>query len=303
MDWTPSAAKPFEALPGSPQRLLFEQVPLSGPWLKARIRPDCDAAACDALASDDEAILELPGARPLKVDVVGPADFFLDAALSVLPGVAWRRLPAVPADAGDADLLVIEDTEAKVPPRATALLLRPAAGNGRVDVGGEIDGPEFDATQSGDLLAEALRLEDVNVGTARVLRPDPSDRIVFASRDGRPLVLRRDDPRERTVAIAFTPSESDLGLRYAWPVLLSNVLSWAAGASTEFVAAADPVPEAERDLAARADLPAFEGASDSPWQRFVARIGARLGRLLALLALLAMLVEWAVAQRRPDLGV
>jgi hypothetical protein len=201
------------------------------------------------------------------------------------------------------DIMIVERTRGRVPDGIAALLLRPMPGNGRVETSGELGQARFEAAQGADTLVQGVLAGDIRVFSAARLRPRPTDIVVLASREGVPLLLRRDAPGERTVALAFSPGESDLPLKYAWPVLLSNVLGWADGSRDTFGTAPPPLPESESAIEARVTLPEFSGSHETAWEAFVRSMARNMGLIAAAVALWLLLVEWAVAMRRPDAAV
>ncbi len=304
--WSLVAALPFRVVTGQPEEIRFDRLPIEGPRLRARLVVDCPSDACNHLVLDDSAELFLAAARPLRVTVAGRKNVFLESALAVQPGVVVRNVARPDlVQPRDTDLLIVNDLSGRVLDGVTALLIRPQAGNGRFEPLSSQRAPEFAPVAEADLLANNLMMDHVNVETAVFLRSELADRTVFASRRGMPLVIRRDRPDARTVAVAFGLDATDLGLRYAWPVLLTNVLAWAGGDSESFAAAPRNVADADRDLSPRAPFSPFEdealGSHTS--HPLIDRLGFMAAFLLACLAGIALLVEWALAQRRPDLGV
>ena len=293
-EFAPAAAAEFEASPGRAHDIKLANVPLCGESLQARLLSDEDA-----LDSDNALVLRLPAARRLEIGVVGQAGLFVTTALDVQPGVEIKRLAAMP-ERTKADLLVVANAPGRVPDGATVFLIRPGPENGRIQVAGTEARPVVEPPETPDPLIEGVSLSDVNIASAVVMQAGPTDTPVLVSGRGNPILMRRDTPTERTVALAFGLDASDLGLRVAWPVLVSNILAWAAQASSDFASAEATIPEAESDTTPRAVLSPFTGAAVSTLDRIAASIGDRATRFLAVLALILLMAEWAMAQRRPD---
>ena len=293
-EFAPAAAAEFEASPGRAHDIKLANVPLCGESLQARLLSDEDA-----LDSDNALVLRLPAARRLEIGVVGQAGLFVTTALDVQPGVEIKRLAAMP-ERTKADLLVVANAPGRVPDGATVFLIRPGPENGRIQVAGTEARPVVEPPETPDPLIEGVSLSDVNIASAVVMQAGPTDTPVLVSGRGNPILMRRDTPTERTVALAFGLDASDLGLRVAWPVLVSNILAWAAQASSDFASAEATIPEAESDTTPRAVLLPFTGAAVSTLDRIAASIGDRATRFLAVLALILLMAEWAMAQRRPD---
>ena len=304
--WVLASALPFKVAQGQRETLRFNTIPLEGARLRARLDLACSPDACNQLVLDDSAKVILAGARPLRVTVVGKKNVFLESALAVQPGIVLASADrAETVSSADTDLLIVNDAPGRIQDGVTALLIRPNPGNGRLEPMSPQRTPEFASAVEADPLASNLRMGEVNVDTAVFLRSELADKTVFLSKRGMPLVVRRDRSDARTVAVAFGLDATDLGLRYAWPVLLSNVLAWAGGVDTDFAAAESGVSPQDWDLAGRAQPALFkaEGAAPGPAHPLLSRLGTLAGFLLGCTAGLVILTEWALAQRRPDLGI
>jgi hypothetical protein len=86
----------------------------------------------------------------------------------------------------------------------------------------------FDIIDRKSPLLKWTAIDDVYIGRAHKLVPQPGDKVIGASDKGALLVAGRRDDR-RFVALGFHPRDSDLVLRIAWPLFVLNVL-------TDFVA-------------------------------------------------------------------
>jgi hypothetical protein len=190
--------------------------------------------AHDDLSLDDRAFAVVPQAHRLNVLVVGDADLYLDGALLGLSGDVHVD-HALPTSIDTTrprwstyDVVVFDGVTPNPAPTAGRFLYLDPHGVGSPwrDQGAVSDPVVTDVARDHPLCRQ-LNLRDLNVVTARQLSLGLDDRaIVSALRT--PLIIARDRPDLRAVAVAFDPRASDLPLRSAFPLLVSNVLDWLA---------------------------------------------------------------------------
>jgi hypothetical protein len=210
------ALEPVEVAPLSRARLAPRRLELpQGGLLGLHI--DC---AGDVLAADDDAFVLVP--PPRRTRVATPASVFLRAALEADDQVS------LVAPGSDADL-AFGDTGA----RSEKLVVGPdevARAASRLelqDLGATVPTRVSRVEREHPLLRHVALEEAVFTRARSVLAPPPW-RVVVAAGDV-PLVLAREDGHERAVVFTFAPEDSDLVLRRAWPLLVSNAVSWIRG--------------------------------------------------------------------------
>lgn len=186
------------------------------------------AAGPDPLARDDSAYAQCEGSRAPRVLLVSDGDRYLEAALLVDTQLVVERAAAYE----DGHDLVIFDRvlPAREPPIPALYLGPPGQGGAFPLARGALRArPYFDRVQSTPLLT-GLALRDVNIARALDVSPLPTDRTLAASADGTPLLVegRRAAP---FLALTFALSESDLGLRAAFPLLVLRAVDQLVGGS------------------------------------------------------------------------
>jgi Ca-activated chloride channel family protein len=191
-------------------------------------------AGSDALALDDRAFAVLPPAGRRRVLLVGETDLYLQAALLGLgPGVAVERIPAAAVGARRTafpayDAVVFDGvTPDPAPGEGRFLYLDPAGPGNPFAEGGRIRDPIPTAARRDHPLLAHVSLADLNIAQARRLSAGPGDEVVVTAVDAA-LVIARQRPGLRLVALSFDPRRSDLPLRPAFPLLLGNALDWLA---------------------------------------------------------------------------
>lgn len=212
------ALEPFEVAPLSRARLAPRRLELPRGGLLG-LHIDC---AGDVLAADDDAFVLVP--PPRRTRVATPASLFLRAALEADDQVS------LVAPGSDADL-AFGDTSAD--PRTEKLVVGPdevARAASRLelqDLGATVP-PRVSRVDREHPLLRHVALEDAVFTRARAVLAPPPWRVLVAAGDV-PLVLAREDGRERAVVFTFAPEDSDLVLRRAWPLLVANSVSWIRG--------------------------------------------------------------------------
>ncbi len=327
--------KPLAIEPGASQTLLFPSIPR--PSAKARGHFTATLAANDALTADNIARVWLPPPRPVRVLLISAGNVFLEKALSADPTVSYEMLaPDAWSDALAAkfDVVLLDDFVPSSPPSTSAFYVKrspfDAAGAG-------LDQPvltEIDATHPTVLLIDFAQTTILRAQPLTL--PPPSPEWTYAaplrSFDHALFIVgeqRAAKPR-RIAALGLDLTATDLPLRVAFPLLITNTVHWLAGASVEppsavrageshalrngFHAvtrdgraewlAVNTFDEAESDLggssAGTAVLSGPRTAEDSrSYQRFEAPLLAwPLWRYLALGALVLFTLEWSLFHRR-----
>ena len=188
--------------------------------------------AADDLTTDDRAYAVVPGIARARVLRVGDPDLFLDGALLSLGDTvsvhrrAARDVEATRATWSHYDAVIFDGV---VPSPAPAgghfIYLDPHGPASPFAERGVLHDPIISDVKKGHALMRHLSLADVNIGEAHRLALAAGDDAV-ASALGAPLILTRARPELRIVALAFDIRRSDLPMRPAFPLLLSNALGW-----------------------------------------------------------------------------
>ncbi|MCA9603561.1 MAG: hypothetical protein KC417_16125, partial [Myxococcales bacterium] len=184
----------------------------------------------DTLRADDIAYASVPRRRPIRVLAVTHGNLYLEAAL-LLDGTIELET-ASPADIPSTaafDAVIFDRVSPPAPSTTPALYIaspeETTGANFPLSPQGEVPRPRFDRTLRDHPLLAWLRLGDVNVARAALLKPDAADTVVAGDARGALLVTgtRNGAP---FVTLAFDVRESDLPLRVAWPVLMLNAVDY-----------------------------------------------------------------------------
>jgi hypothetical protein len=235
-------AKPIDvrslALPARSRARHFFGLGASGSRFTAKIVPA--AGPPDDQRLDDVAYAVLAQPPPRRVLLVTAGQRYLESALALDPRLVVERIaPDAYTSADGYDLAIFDRFVPTESPNVPSLWLAPEpAGKDAAAmpyrVLGTIDRPFFDDVDSDAPLLRAVSLRDVNVRRAARVQPDAKDRIIARSRHG-PLIVEGEHAGQRFIAFAFDPAESDLVLRTAWPVLLTQAVQQLTAAATAVV--------------------------------------------------------------------
>lgn len=296
--------KSLSLKPGETSEEVF---PIAPPKQRGAAQLAARWKGADALPLDDQAEMTLPSRPPARVLLISSGNWFLEKLLTADPGVEFELLAPdafQPALAAQFDAVILD---APLPAgfdwEKSAANLIFLAGS-PFDTGETLDNllvPQADGTHP---LLALVNLENVHLGRARQMQlPERRGSWTFEAplrSLEAPLLIsaeRREDgaPPVRALAFGIDTSASDLPLRIAYPLLISNAIRWVAGDSTQVGAAssAETLNAVERDL--RGSTVTAEDRRSSwltvstlwpPWQ------------YLALAAALLFTGEWWAFHRR-----
>jgi hypothetical protein len=227
--------KPFALAAGAKRTEVFPTVPRPGAtargWLMARLE------VADAQASDNAAYAVLSAPPKRRVLLVSAGNFFLEKLLGADAGVTYEL---VAPDAYRAEFatkfdVVIFDKAlpagfdlAAAPSSALFLGQTPFATGGAA-----IEQPLLTDLDAEHPVLRLVSLQNVTVVRAAALAVPPSAGGARWSAPIRsfdqPLLIVGEQGGKRVAGLAFDVAESDLPLRVAFPLLVSNLVQWLAG--------------------------------------------------------------------------
>lgn len=222
--------KPIELAPGARRVEIFPALPRAGRGLlRARL------AFQDALAVDNEAFAVLPAPSKSRVLLVTRGNWFIEKMLAADDLITFELLDPEafkPALAASFDAVILDDAlpsgfDLEHTPGDFLFVKHSPYTDATMDEQPLVR--DFDAHSP---LLRLVTLENVTfLRAARMSIHEDSGWKMSAplhSFDG-PLILTAERGNQRTAAFAFDVSETDLPLRVAFPLLMSNTLQWLAG--------------------------------------------------------------------------
>ena len=204
---------------GEERFLSWSGVPSAKRWFEARLTDVPQTA--NALNQDDRAWAAAPVDAQRRLLLVSPGNTFLERLFSVSGSLrADRVAPAAwePVAAGTPyDLILFDGVRPEMPPPTSNLLYISTEGGafkpGRIEPRAEHP------------LLQHVDWSDVSIAEAGRLPIDAGWEVVVDSTGG-PLLAVREAGGRREAALAFDLTHSDLALRAAFPVLMSNLIEW-----------------------------------------------------------------------------
>jgi len=202
----------------------------------------------DLLGADDRAVAVATGRRDLRVLVVGPEEPFLEEALAAIPGVTVERSDEPTSGTGH-DLVVYHRTPVPADAGAPVLAVATPGVPGAVTTAGVVAEPVPTLVRTDVALLEGLDLSNVAIAEAQAGTVTNGDVLVGA--EGAPLLARGVAAGRPYAWLAFTPSDSNLVLDVAFPLLVDRLAVDLTGAATTTtgLVVGEPLP-LERGLAA-----------------------------------------------------
>lgn len=192
--------------------------------LKAQISP------ADFLAVDDTGYAVI-GAPATRVLVVGERDRVLEEALQAAgASVTASRAPDAQSIAA-ADVVVLNRTPPVELPPGNYLLLGTTASNLPLAVDGVVPSPQVLRWSHSHPVMRYVDLRDVVIAQTLALRTSGGD--VLAEGEV-PIIWAYSAGGIRAVVVGFALHDSDLALQIAFPIFLSNAVSWLSGAGLAY---------------------------------------------------------------------
>ena len=229
--------KPFALEPGARKIEIFPTVPRPSRntrgWLTARLDTP------DALAADNIAYAVLPTDPPVRVLLVTRGNWFLEKLLAADHGLSFELVePAAftPGIAAKFDAIVFDNflpaNSDLTTARGNYLFIKQTP---FADSGPPLDQPLISETDAQHPALRLVNLQNVTFLRAASLAVPKlkgwSWQTPIRAFD-HPLMItgeRRATPPQRLAALALDVADSDLPLRVAFPLLISNTLHWLAG--------------------------------------------------------------------------
>jgi hypothetical protein len=179
----------------------------------------------DVLEGDDSAEVSVPDLGTVEAVLVSPPDVFWESALAAIPRVRVTRVwPPDSPLRGDASKLWI--FRGVVPPpdfeAAGLVLIQPADSGFFGTLVGDMPAP-FITEVADTPVTRFASLAAVGASNATEFRP-PGDATIHAASAGRPIIFGRWEGERKWIVFALNPVRSDLVLRAAFPVVLSNLV-------------------------------------------------------------------------------
>lgn len=242
-DGRPVASKAWRLGPGQATHFTWERVP---PAAVFTARLEGIPPGQNALTYDDAAWAVTGQGGRIRALLVSPGSRFLEQALAAHGAVDAFRV--APEDYGGVsgttfDLTIFDRWLPPAWPPGAALVVGPPAGSSLVPVSGEFR-PEGVSPRPDHPVLAHVDWGSVHVARAAALAAGAAAggtawQPVVDSRGG-PLVAVQETGTSRRAILTFRLSDSDIGLRPAFPVLMANLIDWLVPRPVAFAGALRP---------------------------------------------------------------
>jgi hypothetical protein len=218
------------------------------------------AAPSNAMADDDDAVAWVTDASPIDVTIVSaqPAPFahLFDHA----PGVSLHVAAPNAYPSGHEDVAIFDHWLPSTAPTTPALVIDPPPTPWLGTQGSPEVAPKWTGASDAPALAQPLLVGlDALTLTIAAARGVTSDSLVPVAKSerGTALVSVVDRQDERLVVLAFGPTDSNLPLAPAFPVLIGNAVEWLGRGDAMAARAPGPVrlPSSVRQVIGPDDKP------------------------------------------------
>jgi hypothetical protein len=202
----------------------------------------------DALERDNYAVALLPRQAALPVHLVTRGNLFLEGVLQSIPRVQLTVSDQPPSSVPRNTLLIFDQHTPDAIPPGNVMVIDP---NGTCDLwnlGSLIEHPLV-ATQADDSpLMTHVQLDNVIMNEARQLEILAEHQTLAASLQDEPLYASIDRPDGKVLVLTANLQRGDLPLRTAFPIMMTNAITWFRGPQGEFREALSTGSIVELDL-------------------------------------------------------
>jgi len=293
-------------LDGKPVDTISLKLPNDGRWRQVFEMTTPAAATLaatidrqDARPGDNQASVQIPAAGVHRVVLVTAGNRYLQSVFEANQMVELTVTDRPPDGAGEGAVVVFDRQVPDTLPAGPVMVVSPGASCdlwqlGDVPADGAVAGQ-----QDASAILQDVRLLGVRLPEARQLRLSPAASKAATplawNAGGEPLLVAIERPAGRVLVLLGDLHRSDLPLRSAFVILMSNALDWLGGIdrSDEFRPSL-----AERPVVHESDIrvPADVGIDAGELQ--LRRPGLPPWTYLATLGLVLLAVEWCLYQRR-----
>jgi len=215
----------IDMAPNGQNDQVFEELPAGARWASVTV---ADQRGDNGLTLDDTAYAVLTQHKPAQVLLVSNGNQFLEKVLTLLPNVDLYRIPAqryLGVEADRFDVIVFDNYLPPLLPRGNLLVVNPPD-RGPFQVNGEVRRPRVATWDREDPLLAFVDIRDLSVDSAAKMNLPKWAKPLISTADGVPLMAAGQDGDRRVAIIPFDLRQSNLPLSPAFPILMSNVLSY-----------------------------------------------------------------------------
>jgi len=221
LDGRPIKTERVTLTPELRRSFVFPFADQAGGILEAEITVD------DDLAADNRALAVLPPPRPISVLVVSNGNGFLEKALAADAQVKMETgtLDALEKKSSQYDVVILDGVQAKRLPPGRYVFINTVPDGVPLEVQGRVQDPPIVDWDRAHPAMRYLDLSRVAIQEAMRVRPLSGGRALLES-NLTPLIYALDEGGLKAIFIGFDLYRTDLPLRVAFPLFVSNALRW-----------------------------------------------------------------------------
>lgn len=219
---------PLTIEPGQPWRKTITGASAEGGLLRVSLDHP------DALAIDNEALAVLPRRPRIPVVLVSAEpSLYLESVLGAIPLVDLTLSTTVPPQAPIGGFMLLHRIVPETLPGGSVFVIDPRGDSDAWTCGQPLEAAIIASQASGSPLLPHVRLTNVALPGARELQMQEGAEPLLVEAGGATLMASRVRGDDRLIVLAADLESSDLPLRIAFPVLMTNAVNWFLGQTGE----------------------------------------------------------------------
>jgi hypothetical protein len=232
LDDEPIDVVPLQLKPDEHTTQHFEKTSADGGLLRARLNQE------DALAVDNTAVALLPRRSRQRVRLETSGNLFLEKVFEAMPLVDLEVVKNATQPASASAALALTVLHRRVPatlPAGPVLLIEPEQPCALWQVSEKLQNPVVARQDNDSPLLAHVRLDQVLMPEARKLSfvGGAEFKVLAETATGDPLYAVCERPEGKVLVLTVDLDKSDLPLQTAFPIMMTNMLSWLAGTKGE----------------------------------------------------------------------
>ena len=218
---------PLELEPGATWNQVLQKTSADGGTLVAHLTHQ------DSLAADNTAWAILPKRERQKVVLVSQQNHFLQKAIEANSLVDITTSKELPASFDSSTIYFLHRKTPQKIPNAPVFVIDPTNDCDLWKVGEKLSNPIVTKQDMDSMLMRHVRLDNVLMPDARQLFPVQPMQTLVQAVSGDALLAAMDRSQGKVLVLTVNLDEGDLTFRTAFPILVTNALSWFAGQAGE----------------------------------------------------------------------
>ncbi len=200
------------------------------PLKKEAVKLEGHLSIKDGLEADNHAFALGPDKSAIRVLLVSPGNMFLERALALDPRVTLDRANDLPESekgkgSSSYDLVIFDDRPEEAVKAPYAVTFGKPLEAGGISVEGSFKPGEWSFTQA-EPLTEGTTWPEIYIESGHKLKAGPGAKVLVQTKTG-PLMVESARGASQRLILPFNLLDSDFPLQPSFPILISNMITWA----------------------------------------------------------------------------